>query len=183
VIARKPEAEAETARRRLRQKAAKRGKTLDARSLEAAGFVLLLTTLPAGEVAAGDILALYRFRWQIELVFKRWKSLLDLDRLPAHSAPLARCWLYTKILAILMVEDWGNQILESPPSGPGIDPLPAVRLARHRHPGPGHPADYPGTVLSRETARQLPAPAPLHRGRQTKTAQANGRFSHTDPLT
>jgi Transposase DDE domain len=143
IIVRKPEAEAETARRRVRQKAAKRGKTPDARSLEAAGFLLLLTTLPADAVPAGDVPTLYRFRWQVELVFKRWKSLLDLDALPAHSAPLARCWIYAKILAVLMIEDWSNPALAFSPSRSGAGPLKAVGLAPDCSVRRDHPTDHP----------------------------------------
>jgi hypothetical protein len=146
VIGRKPEAEAEKARRKVRQQASKRGKTPDARSLEAAGFILLLTTLPAGQSAPPDILELYRFRWQVELLFKRWKSLLDLDALPAHGEPLARCWLFAKILAILMIEDWSNQILEFSPSGPAGDTIQAIHLAPHRHRGPDDPTEHSRTA-------------------------------------
>jgi IS4 transposase len=44
-------------------------------------------------------------RWQIELLFKRLKSLLHLDRLPAKDADLARAWLHAHLLIALLVED------------------------------------------------------------------------------
>ena len=97
MIARLPEAAAERARRRLRKDAAKRGRT-HPRSLEAAGFVLLLTSLPPAEFPPGRVLALYRLRWQVELAFKRLKSLLGLGALPAKSADLARAWLWAKLI-------------------------------------------------------------------------------------
>ncbi len=49
--------------------------------------------------------ALYRLRWQIELAFKRMKSLLHMDRLPAKNADLARVWLHANLLVALLAED------------------------------------------------------------------------------
>jgi len=46
--------------------------------------VLVFTTLPAEELPAAEILEWYRLRWQVELVFKRLKSLAQLGHLPKH---------------------------------------------------------------------------------------------------
>jgi hypothetical protein len=163
-------------KKRGARSASRRGKTPDARSLEAAGFILLLTTLPADQSAPPDILQLYRFRWQVELLFKRWKSLLDLDALPAHGEPLARCWLFAKILAILMIEDWSNQILESSPSGPAGDTFQAIHLAPHRHRGSDDPTEHSRTASN--PYHHLGTLLALHLRSQAKTIQANGPFSH-----
>lgn len=62
-------------------------------SVQAAGFVMLLTLLPSG-VPAADGLNACRLRWQVELAFKRLKSLLDVHRLPAKSRTrrAVGCW-------------------------------------------------------------------------------------------
>jgi hypothetical protein len=52
--------------------------------------VLILTSLDVAQFSAEDILAIYRLRWQIELLFKRLKSLLHLDELPAKDPDLVR---------------------------------------------------------------------------------------------
>jgi len=44
-------------------------------------YMFVITSLPA-EISAEKILACYRLRWQIELVFKRMKSLLQLGNIP-----------------------------------------------------------------------------------------------------
>ena len=62
-----------------------------------------------------DVLEFYRLRWQIELVFKRLKSLLHLDQLPAKDPDLARCWIYAKIIAALLLEDMSGHVIDSPP--------------------------------------------------------------------
>ena len=72
----------------------------------------LLTTLPARQMPAIGILGLYRVRWQIELVFKRLKSLLHLDTLPSREGPTAKSW----ILARLIAAGLAQRLLQ--PSGP-----------------------------------------------------------------
>lgn len=63
------------------------------------------------------MLALYRTRWQIELAFKRLKSLIRIDRLPARDPALVRTWLYSHLILALIIETLSSQALESPPSG------------------------------------------------------------------
>ena len=99
-----PPAAAEAARRRLRRAASKKGRTPDARSLEAAGYVVLVTTLPAEAWSAAEVLALYRVRWQVELAFKRLKGIWRLGRLPACGAELAQVHLLATLLAALLAE-------------------------------------------------------------------------------
>jgi IS4 transposase len=65
-----------------RQSRCRAGKALQLLTVCATGYLMLLTSLPA-EVPAAEVLASYRMRWQVELAFKRLKSLLRLDRLPA----------------------------------------------------------------------------------------------------
>lgn len=48
-------------------------------------YVIVATSLPQ-EISAAQILELYRARWQIELVFKRFKSIFDYDEMPSHSS-------------------------------------------------------------------------------------------------
>lgn len=64
----------------------------------------VITTVP--EPLASDlvIMELYRVRWQIELEFKRLKSLLMLDTLPSKQGPTARSWILARVLAAILVE-------------------------------------------------------------------------------
>jgi IS4 transposase len=68
-------------KRRAAKTSTKKVKKPDPRSLRAAHFVIVFTTLPQSLLAARDVRQLYRYRWQIELVFKRLKQLLKLGRL------------------------------------------------------------------------------------------------------
>ena len=78
--------------------------------------MLILTSLDVAQFSAEDILAIYRLRWQIELLFKRLKSLLHLDELPAKDPDLVRCWIYAKLIAALLLEEVAGPFLDSPPS-------------------------------------------------------------------
>lgn len=57
------------------------------------------------EVTASQILETYRFRWQIELAFKRLKSLLFCDNLRARDPDLAQAYLLAKLLGALLAEE------------------------------------------------------------------------------
>ena len=115
VMRRKTSQEAEEAQKRLRKEAGKRGKKPDPRSLEAAKYILILTSLPRRLFPTRDVLSLYRLRWQIELAFKRFKSLAGLDRLPAKNPDLARAWIYARLIAALMAERLAGNVPELSP--------------------------------------------------------------------
>jgi hypothetical protein len=87
---------------KLRQIASKKGRELQPDTLEAAGYVVVLTTLP--EVPPAQILELYRHRWQIELAFKRLKSLLHLGHLKKTDPVGAKAWLQGKLFVATLIE-------------------------------------------------------------------------------
>jgi hypothetical protein len=106
ILAPLPPAAADLARSRKRQQARKKGKTLSEQTLRAAGFVLLVSNLPVPAWSSDQLVQLYRLRWQIELLFKRAKSILHFDALRAHSPALARVYLLAKLLSFLLLEDF-----------------------------------------------------------------------------
>jgi hypothetical protein len=105
IAKRKSPEQAEAARQRLRRRAQKKGKRIDPRTWESAGYIFLFTTLDAAAWSATAVLALYRFRWQVEMAFKRMKSILVLDEMAAKDARLCRTFLLAKLLAALLVEE------------------------------------------------------------------------------
>ncbi len=100
VAMRKSAVAAEKARRTARKDARAHGHTVSQETLEAADYVLILTTLSAAEADAAEILELYRLRWQIELAFKRLKSLIHIDEL----RDLAQTYLLAKLLGAVLVD-------------------------------------------------------------------------------
>jgi len=115
IIQRKTPEAAEATRLALRRAAIKKGKTLDPRSLIAAEFMIVVTSLPKKGYRAADILAVYRLRWQIELAFKRLKSLLHMDKLPTRNEQTSRSWLYAHLIVALLSDDLSQDFLASSP--------------------------------------------------------------------
>ena len=74
--------------------------------------IWVLTTLSPSALPTASALELYRFRWQIELLFKRLKSLLHLDTLPSRQGPTAKSWMLARLLAAALAQ----QLVQ--PSGP-----------------------------------------------------------------
>ncbi len=163
VIRRKSPEQAEAEQKRLLKEAKKRGKTPDPRSLEAAKYVLLLTSLPASTFATADVLTLYRFRWQLELAFKRMKSLAGLDELTAKTPELARAWIYARLIAFLIAEQSAGQVPESSPSAPGKAPGKPFALASDENGPRRRPRRYSWTfaVANRLQCLHANSPSPL----------------------
>jgi hypothetical protein len=66
---------------------------------------MAFTTVASEDLAGAAVLDLYRCRWQVELVFKRLKSLLDLDALRTQrDSRLGEVWILGKLLYALVVE-------------------------------------------------------------------------------
>lgn len=101
---RKSEEAIRIAHKKLKKRASKKGHVLKASTLEFAKYVLLFTTFPEEEFSAESVLEWYRLRWQVELVFKRFKSLAQLGHLPKYDDESSQAWLYGKLLVALLVE-------------------------------------------------------------------------------
>jgi hypothetical protein len=90
------------ARERASRESQRGGCVVRPETLEAAEYVFVFTTLgPDG--SAEQVMETYRLRWQIELEFKRLKSLIQLGHLKKHDAQAARSWLQGKLLVALLV--------------------------------------------------------------------------------
>jgi hypothetical protein len=92
------------ARRKVHAEAKKGGKTPSALTLEAAGYLILFTTVPAEVLTADQVVALYRMRWQIEIAFKRGKSALRLADIRAMTDAVCYAVILAKCLLLLLVE-------------------------------------------------------------------------------
>lgn len=102
---------------RARRQAEKKGHTPDARTLIMAQFVVVLTNLSAQVWTPRQVLDLYRVRWQVELFFKRLKSILYLDHLRARKPPLAQTYLLGKLLAACLLEGLTQRFVHPLPQG------------------------------------------------------------------
>lgn len=115
IIRRRPGAAVAATHRALRRNEKRKQKKLQPHTLTAAGFVILATTLPAEAYPADEVLAAYRLRWQIELAFKRLKSLLHIDKLPTHTPRASQSWLYAHLVMALICDELSQDLLETFP--------------------------------------------------------------------
>jgi hypothetical protein len=78
------------------------GKTVGPATRKYAEYVLVFTTLPDSEASVEQVLEAYRLRWQVELTFKRLKSIAQIGHVPKHDDQSSRAWLYGKLLVALL---------------------------------------------------------------------------------
>jgi Transposase DDE domain len=102
-----PEEAAERARAKERKKASKQQRQLKEETLVLCGWLLLFTSVPTAQWSDEQVLALYRARWQIELVIKRMKQVLRLAQLRGKTAATNEA----TILALLVA--WALQQSEA----------------------------------------------------------------------
>jgi IS4 transposase len=113
----KPPAAIEMSRRKARREAKKEGFTPNDQTLMAAGWVLLVTSLPASQFSTEDISELYRARWRIEMAFKRLKSLVGLAGPPGDDPNVAKTWILAHLLMVVLLEPHTAVVDDSPRSG------------------------------------------------------------------
>lgn len=66
-------------------------------------YFFVVTSLD-NKFSAEQILNLYRLRWQVEMVFKRFKSILKLGSMPTKTKSSCEAWLNCKMLIVLLCE-------------------------------------------------------------------------------
>ena len=115
IIKRKSDEAAGHERKRRQYKARKNGQVNDPRTITAAGFGIYLTSLSPDEASAQEVVRLYTMRWQIELAFKRLKSLGGFDAVRASDPRLVKTWLLAHLIAAVLVETSFSEELDSPP--------------------------------------------------------------------
>jgi hypothetical protein len=102
------------------------GKSVAPTARKYAEYVLVFTTLSDAEASVERVLETYRLRWQVELTFKRLKSIAQIGHLPKHDDQSSRAWLYGKLLVALLcqqlavtgrnISPWGYLLAQAPSS-------------------------------------------------------------------
>jgi hypothetical protein len=140
IAAKLPAREAAAARRRARANASRHGRKVQVATLLVAGWVLVVTTLEGPRWDAAAVLRLYRVRWQIELVFKRVKSLLCIGTLRGRT----KASIEASLLAVLVA--WALQEAEAS--------WVRQQLAQLAQAAARTPSSWTRTALSIEVLRQ-----------------------------
>jgi len=118
---RKSKEATEKALRKIIKESKKKGHEPKPETLEAAGYIFVFTTLDS--IPATTVLEMYRGRWQVELTFKRLKSIMALGHLKKSDIEGARAWIHGKLFVAFLIEaltaagesffPWGYPIRES----------------------------------------------------------------------
>jgi hypothetical protein len=119
---RKSAGAAELSIKKAMQEISKNQRAFNEETVELHGFFFVLTSVARDVLTSKEIMELYRYRWQIELAFKRLKSILGLGHLPKTDPDSAKAWLHGKLavalLANLIIDEgrcfspWGYPLRE-----------------------------------------------------------------------
>lgn len=88
----------EERRRKLREKARRKGRSVSAASLAWQEWSIFVTNVPLEWLTLEQVALIYRLRWQIELLFKLWKSECQIDRIAGHIRERVLCEIYAKLI-------------------------------------------------------------------------------------
>ena len=94
---------AEKARIRALRENGRKGAKVKPETIESAGYVFVFTTLD-DDIRPAAVLEMYRGRWQVELVFKRLKSIIGLGHLKKSDIEAAKAWIHGKLLVAFLLE-------------------------------------------------------------------------------
>lgn len=100
-----PQAQADERLRKLHQEAQREGRTPSSDQITLAQWSVLITNIPTALLSLREAFILYRVRWQIELLFKLWKSEARLDVSRSLNPWRVLTELYAKLLGVL-IQHW-----------------------------------------------------------------------------
>jgi hypothetical protein len=135
IVVRLPSAVVEQRRRRLRADHLRRGDPLPERALALCAWNIFLTNLPPERLTLHQLLVCYALRWQIELVFKLWKSQAGFAQVSGKRTARVLCDLYARLIGLLLIH-----FLIAPlrclafQQASEISPLKALKILQHAFP-------------------------------------------------
>lgn len=114
VAVRAPEEVVQRRLKQLEKKQLKKGRKVSEAQRMLCGWTVMLTDLDdAEQFTAEQLWVLYRVRWQVELLFKRWKSGGGVGKSRGRTGPRVLCELLAKLLGAL-IKHWGTLLRGGP---------------------------------------------------------------------
>lgn len=104
IIQKKSPEAAEAARHNYKYERKKKRNSINEQTVELHGYFMIVTSFTDLTITDQQLLDLYRLRWQIELAFKRLKTIMAFGHLPKYDPKSCRAWLYGKLLAAMLIE-------------------------------------------------------------------------------
>lgn len=105
LIKRAPEKVVSERLRKLHRKAKKQGRSVSKRQKVLVQWTLLITNVPEAMLSFEEVFLVYRVRWQIELLFKAWKSYFKLNSWRSQNKWRILCELYAKLIGVI-ISQW-----------------------------------------------------------------------------
>ena len=102
-ILRKSKIETEKSIKQAKRKASRSQLKVTPETLEYCKYFVVATSL-SHDITAKQVLDLYRFRWQVEIAFKRLKSILGMGHLPKKDPDTCMAWLHGKMFVALLAQ-------------------------------------------------------------------------------
>lgn len=93
---------------KIKKEAQRKRRSVRPTTIEYAKYVIVFTNFPEQSFSDFEVLDWYRTRWQVELVFKRFKSIAQLGHLPKQSDDSSKAWLYGKLFVAILT----NSLIE-----------------------------------------------------------------------
>lgn len=110
ILYRLPQAVVEKRRREANKRAKETGRKMSASKKISLEYAMFLTNVPEGIMKAKIVGTVYRLRWEIELVFKRWKSQLNIEYLKGIHPKRIECLVWSRLCTILIIEIITNYV-------------------------------------------------------------------------
>ena len=92
----------EERRRKAKANAYRKGRTLSAEKLAWLAWNVYITNVPVTMLTLRQAILIYTLRWQIELLFRLWKSEGQLNRVAGHLRERVLCEIYAKLIGMVV---------------------------------------------------------------------------------
>lgn len=102
LVQRVPAAVAEQRRQRLQAEAYEKRRPISKDALSLAEWTILITNAPSDKLSLTEAMVLLKMRWQIELLFKLWKSHAHLDAWRTQNPARVLCEIYAKLIGLVL---------------------------------------------------------------------------------
>jgi len=89
--------------RKANRSAQKHGTKVSKKKAALLKYCLFITNIPREMFSSQEVMATYRARWRVELIFKQWKSCLKLHVFKGHNKERLYCFLYGRLIMILLL--------------------------------------------------------------------------------
>jgi hypothetical protein len=90
-------------RRNVNRTAQRKGTKISKKKASLLKYCFFITNVPIEMLSSTEIMATYRGRWRVELIFKQWKSCLKLHIFKGYNKERLHCFLYGRLIMILLL--------------------------------------------------------------------------------